>query len=446
MIKDFTTGNIPKQLLTFAAPLYASNMLQIVYNIVDMIIVGQMLGKVGLSAVAIGGDVSNFMTFVSMGFSGAGQVIIAQLLGAGQRERLGRFIAALLGFQLILSVTFTLSCLTLREPIMRLMNTPPETWDDALAYATVTISGLIFIYGYNTLSAILRGLGDSKHPFVFVSISAALNILLDVLFVIELEFGAKGAALATVIAQSVSFTACGIFLWRHRAEIGVEIKARDFVSFDRELLGRLLKLGVPMAIKSASIHFSKLFVNSWINSFGVAVAAFAGIANKINSTAMLMSNSLNTAGATMVGQNIGARQYERVKQILSVIFKIALGIASVLSILMMNFPEQIYGAFTDDVAVLAIGMEYLPIAMLTFFGAACRCPMNALINGSGHYFSNFMTALFDGIIMRVGLSVLFGLYFEMNWLGFWFGDALAGFTPLAIGTVLYFSGGWKKTV
>ena len=146
----------------------------------------------------------------------------------------------------------------------------------------------------------------------------------------------------------------------------------------------------------------------------------------------------------MVGQNIGAERYDRVRSILIVLFKIALSIAAALSIVMMSFPTEIYGAFTDEAAVLSVGMEYLPIAVLTFFGSACRCPMNALINGSGHYFSNFMTALFDGIVMRVGLSVLFGLYFDMKYLGFWFGDALAGFTPLVIGTVLYFSGDWKR--
>ena len=446
MIQDFTRGNITQQLLRFAAPLYASNMLQIVYNMIDMIIVGQMLGAVGLSAVAIGGDVANFLTFVAMGFSGAGQVIIAQLLGADRRDLLGRFITGMIGFQLMLSVAFSVLCLTLREPILRLMNTPLETWDEAFAYATVTICGLIFIYGYNTLSAVLRGLGDSKHPFIFVSVSAILNIALDVVFVIGLELGARGAALATVISQCVSFSMCATFLWQHRAELSIEIRWRDFVTFDRALMSRLLKLGVPMAIKSASIHFTKLFVASWLNSYGVAVAAFAGVANKISSVSFLLSGALNTAGATMVGQNIGAERYDRVRSILIVIARISFALAAVLSAIMMSFPTEIYGAFTDDAAVLSIGLEYLPIAVLIFFGSASRAPMTALINGSGHYVSNFMTALFDGFVMRVGLSVLFGLYFDMKYLGFWFGDALAGFTPLAIGTVLYFSGNWKKKI
>ncbi len=437
LTQDFTKGNVSRQLIDFALPLYASNILQIVYNLVDMIIVGQSLGKIGLC------DVANFLTFVSMGFSGAGQVIIAQLLGAKQREQLGRFIGNMITFLLICSIAFSSICLILREPILKIMNTPPESFEEALAYATVTISGLIFIYGYNTMSAILRGLGDSKHPFIFISISATLNIILDVLLVIVLNFGASGAALATVIAQAVSFSTCAIFIYLRREQLGFNLTIKDFLTADRELLGRLLKLGLPMAIKSASIHMSKLFVNSWINSYGVAVSAFAGIANKINSVANLMSNSLNTAGASMVGQNIGAEQYDRVTKIIKVIFKISMSIAAILSVVMLTFPEKIYSAFTEDAAVLQVGMEYLPIAVLIFFGSACRSPANALINGCGNYLANFMTALFDGIILRIGFSVLFGIYLEMNYLGFWLGDALAGFTPLVIGIILYISGRWK---
>ena len=440
---DFTEGSVPRQLIKFAIPLYLSNILQIVYNVVDMVIVGQVLGSVGLSAVAIGGDVTIFLTFFSMGFTGAGQVIIAQLLGAKNSHALGKFIGNMSTFlfagALILSVIF----LNLREEVLELMNTPPESFAEALSYATVTIGGIIFIYGYNAVSSILRGLGDSKHPFIFISIAAALNVLLDVVFVIFLEMGAKGAALATVISQGTSFVTCVIFLYRRRADLGFEISAKDFYTPDKELLTRFIKLGLPMAIKSASIHISKIFVSAWINSFGVTVSAFAGVANKINSVAMLMANALTMAGSSMVGQNIGAKKFERVTKILQVMFSITLTISSLMSVAIYIFPAEIFGVFTDDEKVIAVGMEYLPIAVLMFFGSACRSPMGALINGSGNTAANFLTALFDGIILRIGLSIFFGLSLEMGYLGFWLGDALAGFTPLVIGAVLYFSGKWK---
>ena len=175
-----------------------------------MIIVGHVLGKVGLSAVSIGGDVANFLMFLAMGIAKAGQVIIAQLLGAGKSRDLGRFIGNMMTFLFVLAIVLTFICLRECETILELMNTPPEALEEAFAFTTVIISGLIFTYGYNAVSAILRGSGDSKHPFIFISIAAILNVILDIILVIFLGVGAKGAAIATVTSQGVSFIACAV--------------------------------------------------------------------------------------------------------------------------------------------------------------------------------------------------------------------------------------------
>ena len=212
------------------------------------------------------------------------------------------------------------------------------------------------------------------------------------------------------------------------------------------MLSELVKLGTPMAIKFASIQVSKLFVNSWINSYGVAVSAFAGIANKISSISNLISNAMNTAGSTMAGQNIAAGEYDRVKQIMNTLAVITLSISTLLSVVFILFPTEIFALFTDagDADVLAIAGGYIPIAVMLFYGSALRCIMNALINGSGNYKVNFATAILDGIVMRIGLALLFGLVLDMKHYGFWLGDALAGFTPFWIGLVFYYSGKWKN--
>lgn len=446
LIKDYTHGNIPKQLLTFATPLFLSSLLQVVYNMVDMIVVGNVMGEVGLSAVSVGGDVSNFLTFFGMGFASAGQIIISKYIGAGQREKVGRFIATMFSTLTAAAILISVVCVILREPILQLMNTPDEAMAEALGYSTVCIIGLVFIYGYNIMSAVLRGLGDSKHPFVFISIAAILNIVLDLLFVISFDMGAAGAALATVISQAVSFISCALFLYAKRKSLGFEFSVSDFIHIDKEMLSDLTKLGLPMAIKFGSVQFSKLFVNSFINSYGVAVSAFASVANKISSISNLISNSLNTAGSSMVSQNIGARQYSRVPRIAISIAVATFTIATTLSALTLSFPEQIFGIFIEEEgreSVMAIGMEYLPVAVLIFFGSACRAPANAIVNGSGNYRVNFATAILDGIILRIGLSLLFGLLFDMKYVGFWLGDALAGFTPMVVGIFFYLSGKWK---
>ena len=444
-IKDFTQGNITRQLVVFAWPLFLSNLLQVVYNMVDMIIICNVLGKVGISAVSVGGDVSHFLTFVAMGFSSAGQVLIARLIGAGKRKKIGRFVGTMAGFLMACALVISVCALVMQDGILRLMNTPDESFAGAANYSRICMLGLVFIYGYNIVSAILRGMGDSKHPFVFISIAAVLNLVLDCVFVIGMGHGAGGAALATVISQAVSFVACVFFLVRHKKEFELNISMKDFVCWDREMLKDLLGLGTPMAIKSASIQVSKLFVNSWINSFGIAVSAFAGIANKLASISNLVSNAMNTAGSTMVGQNIAAGEYARVKQIMLRIAAIMLGIASLISCLIVMFPMQVFGVFTDDSAVLEIGRRYIPIAVMLFFGSAMRSIMNALINGSGHTRINFATAILDGIVMRIGLALLFGLALDMKHYGFWLGDALAGFTPFFIGLAFYLSGSWKRS-
>ena len=446
LISDFTQGNIAKQLFTFATPLFLSSLLQVVYNMVDMVVVGHVMGKTGLSAVSIGGDVSSFLTFIAMGFSNAGQVIVSQYIGAGKKERLGRFIASMFSFLTIIAAVLSVVCLVFRRQILTLMNTPEEAFTEALGYSTVCIVGMVFIYGYNMVSAVLRGMGDSNHPFFFISIAAVLNIILDIIFVKYMSMGSSGAALATVISQAVSFLSCCVFLYKRKDDFGFEFQAKYFWDWDKPMLSELIKLGVPMAIKSASIHFSKLFVNSWINSYGVVVSAFAGVANKVNSISNLLSNSLNTAGSSMVGQNIGAKQFKRVPKIMVTLFASGLCISAVMSVLVHMFPQQIFGLFTSDKAVLAVAMEYITVATVIFFGSAFRAPMNALINGSGIHKINFATAIFDGIIMRIGLSVLFGLVFNMGYIGFWLGDALAGYTPFVIGIVFYFSGKWKSKV
>ena len=199
-----------------------------------------------------------------------------------------------------------------------------------------------------------------------------------------------------------------------------------------------------MAIKGASIQTSKLFVNSWINSYGVAVSAFAGVANKLGAMANLLSNAMNTAGSSMVGQNLGTQKYERAQKTVFAVLAFGLGFAAVFTLIMLFAPDFVYSLFTKDPSVLGIaGVLTLPI-ILNFFGAATRSGAFALINGSGRPKINLAIAIIDGMIARIGLAALFGFTLGMECRGFWMGDALAGFMPLLIGTIFYLSGRWKQ--
>lgn len=439
---DFTEGPILKSLTLFAAPLFLSSLLQVVYNIVDMLIVGRYSGSVGLSAVSVGGDVTNFLTIVAMAFSNAGSVIIAQFMGAEKKEEIGKFIGTLCSFLFLIAIVLSVFGLIFTNPILGLMNTPVEAWEESVSYARICMYGLIFIYGYNIVSAVLRGFGDSKHPFVFITIAACMNIVFDMLFVAGFKMGAGGAALATVISQASSFLISAVFLLRNKSKMEVELHVTDFRP-NKKLLATLIALGVPMALKQASVSISKLFVNSFVNSFGVTVSAVAGIGSKLNMIGNLISNATNTSGSTMVGQNIGAEKYNRVPRIVASVFLIT-GIASIglISILLTN-QEGVFSLFTSENDVITVGMEFVPIAVINFISCAFRSGSNALINGCANYKINFAVAILDGLVLRIGLGVLFGIVLDFGYLGFWYGDAFASFTPFVVAVLYYISGKWK---
>ena len=443
MVKDMTTGKVVPLLLRFAFPLFVSNALQAVYNLVDMVVVGNYIGKAGMSAVSIGGDLLHLLTFVAMGFCSAGQVIIARAVGEQRPEDIRKTIGTMFTFLLSASAAIALVCYLLRSSLLSWLNTPAAARAYAMDYLVTCVCGLVFIYGYNIVSAILRGMGDSKRPFLFIAVAAILNMILDVLFVKYFHMEVFGAALATVIGQGVSFLASLVYLYRRRDSFGFDFQPASF-RVDGPTFRRLLALGVPMAIQAAAVNLSKIVLMSWINLFDVTYSALAGIFNKLNTMCGVISQSFTTAGSTMVGQNLGAKKYKRVNETLLTILLIGLGFAALFTAVMLLWPEGVYGMFTPDPDVLSVAAVLTLPVILNFFGAGTRSVAFSLINGSGRAKLNLAVAIIDGMISRIGLAALFGFTLGWDCFGFWMGDALAGFMPLCIGGAFYLSGRWKS--
>ena len=443
MVTDMTSGNVTKLLLSFAFPLFVSNALQAVYNIVDMIVVGQYIGGAGMSAVSIGGDILHLLTFVAMGFSSAGQVLIARDVGSGNMERVKKTIGTMFTFLLSISLIISVVCFFIRYQMLNWLNTPAESYEFTLDYTVTCIIGLFFIYGYNIVSAILRGMGDSRRPFMFIAIAAVINMVLDIVFVAGFHMEVFGAALATVIGQAVSFIVSLIYLYRRKESFGFDFKLKSF-RIDSSALRPLVALGVPMAIQSAAVNLSKIVLMAWINMLGVTYSALAGIYNKVNMVINIVSNSFTTAGSTMVGQNLGAKEYERVPRILRTVGTCTIMISTVFAVGIGMFQGSVYALFTSDVSVLEVAHILLIPIILNFYGSATRSVAFSLINGSGNTKLNYAVAVLDGIISRIGIAALLGFVMKMECLGFWYGDALAGFIPIVIGMCYFISGRWKK--
>ena len=443
MVTDLTGGSVTRLLLKFAFPLFVSNALQAVYNIVDMIVVGQYIGGAGMSAVSIGGDVLHLLTFVAMGFSSAGQVLIAQYVGAKDMDAVKKTIGTMFTFLLSISLVISVGCYFIRDWMLGLLNTPQESYAYTMDYTVTCIVGLFFIYGYNIISAILRGMGDSRRPFVFIAIAAVVNIVLDLLFVAVFHMEVFGAALATVISQGISFVIALAYLYKHRVSFGFDFRPASFRIEPMAFL-KLVALGVPMAIQSAAINLSKIVLTSWINLYGVVFSALSGLYNKINMMIGIVSQSFTTAGSSMVGQNLGAKKYDRVPQIMKVVLVCSLLISTALSLALIFFSEPIFRMFTPDAEVLSKASIVVIPAILNMFGSATRSMSFSLINGSGNTKLNFAIAIIDGMISRIGIAALLGFAVGMGCQGFWYGDALAGFMPLVIGLIYFFSGKWRK--
>ena len=443
LIRDLTTGSVPKTLLTFSMPLFLSGLLQMVYNMVDMIVVGNFVGTNGLSAVSIGGEVLMLITFVAMGFSNAGQILISRYVGAKRHDLVGEMVGTLFTLLEGLAVVIMVIFLFTYQGIINWLNTPADIWEYTRQYCITCVWGVVFIYGYNLVSAILRGMGDSKHPFIFIAIASVINVILDILFVGPLGMGPLGAALATVIGQAVSFLFALLLLYKNREQIHFDFHPRHFRIY-KNVIGQLMSLGIPMVIQSAAITFSMLFVNSYINTYGTVAVAVTGVARKLENMIGVVSQAISSAGGAMVSQALGAGKTERVPKVVGHAMWIVAIPAAVFAVITLFKPEWLFGLFSQDPEVLKMAITYIPIAMIQYLGCVLRPPNFALINGSGNSKLNLAVALLDGIFTRIGLSLLLGVTFVWGIRGFWYGNALSGLVPFLIGTAYLLSGRWKR--
>ena len=370
--------------------------------------------------------------------------MVSQYTGKGDAEGKQRAIGTLFSTIALLAVAFMIIGLVFSRQLLVILNVPEVALEQAVEYSVICFCGMVFISGYNLFAAILRGMGDSKRPFIFIATAAIVNLLLDLLFIAVFKWEAFGAALATVIGQATSFTAALIYLYHRREAFGFDFKLHSF-KIDGGMCKTLFKLGIPMALQHSAVQISKLFVTSYINSYGVTASAVNGIGNKLTRVSNMITQSLSTASTSMVGQNFGAGKKDRVKKSVYVCLTISLTCTAILAAAVLLFPSQIFALFTTDTDVLKMAAEmYLYIAAIEFLANGLRCPMMSLVNGVGNSALALVIGLVDGVVARIFLAIFLGVTCEMGILGFWIGGALASFIPFLIGGVYFWGSFWKK--
>ena len=436
VICDFTRGPLFGPMLRFSIPFMISNALQVLYAMVDMLIVGTFVGSHGISAVMTAGQSVFFLTMVGMGFATGGQVLVSQIVGRGERHRLHTVVGTQFTIILGLGILAAFLSVVFARPVLRMLRTPEEAFGSALLYLIICGGGVVFIFGYNMLAAILRGVGDSIRPFQFLVLSSLLNAVLDLLVVAGFRWGVGGAAAATVVSQAAAFLLAIRFLRRNREVFGFDFKPSSF-TIDPVTARALVKLGIPFAVRFAAINISMLFVTSLINSLGTAASAAFGIGLKIDDFANKISQGVMMAVSTITGQNIGAGKFDRIRRGVCYAWAICGGFFLVFGALQFFFPRVLYGFFTDDEEVLKLAPVIVSALLLHYPALLIMKGTNGFVQGIGNALFGLVIALLDGVVFRICFSWFFGIRLDMGLYGMLLGYALATYGT-AIPNLCYF--------
>ena len=377
--RSLTEGSIPRALAAFAAPFLLASFLQALYGAVDLFVVGQYSGSAAVSAVAIGSQIMQTITGIILGISTGGTVLIARCIGEENPKGAAGAVGTMTVLFVLLAAVLTPLMALLTGQAIALMETPAEAVAPTTAYLFTCACGIPFIIGYNAVSGIFRGIGDTVTPLLFITIACVVNIGGDFLLVGGLSMGALGAALATVLAQAVSFLAFLFYMRRkglpfpfHRADIHL----------DRGAAAAILKVGLPLAVQDALVNVSFLVITAIINTLGLVASAAVGVVEKLIVFAFLPATSCASAVATLTAQNLGAGKPERARRAMWC----GAGSAFVFGLLVCIFvqfsPDTLTGIFSRDPDVIASASEYLRSYSLD-------CMLTAFVFCFNSYFSGY---------------------------------------------------------
>ena len=393
-----TEGVIWKQLLAFSLPLLVGNLFQQLYNTVDSVVVGNFIGSDALAAVGSSNSLINLIIGMFMGIGTGAGVIISQYYGAEEKQKLHWAVHTTLALSIIGGLLLIALGVLLSPLILALMGTPESVMPGAVAYLRIFFCGSLFNLVYNMGSGVLRAVGDSKRPLIFLCISSVVNIVLDLLFVVVFHMGTAGVGYATVAAQGVSALLTVRALVRTDDSYRLELSK---IKIDRRMMARVLKIGIPSGIQQSIISLSNVIVQANVNSFGAAAMAGFGSYSKIDGFAMLPLQSFCMAATTFTGQNIGAKKSRRVKQgvfqglVISMIYTILISI-----ILYLN-AERILRIFSPDQDVIAYGYSSMLILLPFYWTMAIHQILMGSIRGSGRTMVTMLIGVGNMCILRM---------------------------------------------
>ncbi|MCI9362931.1 MAG: MATE family efflux transporter [Oscillospiraceae bacterium] len=380
IIEPMTKGSIVKHMIYFALPLLLGNLFQQLYNTVDSLIVGNFLGSSALAAVSSSGSLIFMLIGFLSGISSGAGVIISRYFGAEDIKNVHRAVHTTVAFGIVAGLLMTAAGVLMSPQILIWMGTPESVMGESVIYLQIYFSGSFGFVMYNIFVGILQAIGDSRHPLYYLIISSVINVVLDILFIRMYHTGVGGAALATVISQAVSAILCMIQLICTKGSHKLQIKE---IKFNRNILGQIIRIGLPSGVQNSIIAFANIIVQSYINAFGEMAMAGYGAYSKIEGFGFLPINSFTMAMTTFVGQNLGAKKIERTKKGARFGILITIGLAELIGVFVYLFAPQLIAAFDSTPEVIRFGVEKAQTAALFYCLLAFSHSVASILRGAG---------------------------------------------------------------
>ncbi|NLG83293.1 MAG: MATE family efflux transporter [Firmicutes bacterium] len=444
---DFSSGSIIRHLISFSVPMLLGNLFQALYNTVDSFWVGRFLGKEALAAVSVGFPVIFLLVAFVTGLTMAATTLVAQYAGARQGEMVRRTVANTMGLLVLAGIVLSVLGVVFHRSLLRLIQTPPSIMPLASAYLSIYLVGLVFTFIYNASASILRGLGDSRSPTLFLVYATIANIILDPLFIFGPgpfpRLGVTGAAWATVIAQALAAVLAIRHLYTVNRLLPLSLPAYRPRA---DLTLRTVSIGLPAGIQQTIVSLGALVLNALVNSFGPTVTAAFGAAGRLDQFSFLPTMSLSLATSALVGQNLGAGMEERAHETLRWSAILASSITGGVMILLLLFPRPLLAIFTKDAEVLAEGTRYLRTVSLGYVPFSVMFSINGLLRGAGDTFPTMVTSLISLWLVRLPLATWFARGMGLGSRGIWIGMAISPLAGLAMSYLYYRSGRWRRKV
>lgn len=444
---DMTMGVPWEKILLFTVPMLIGNIAQQLYNTVDSVVVGNYVGDNALAAVGSAGPIVNLLIVLFVGISMGASIMVSQYFGARDREALSHTIGNCIVLTIIASVLVTAMGVVISRPLLVLLKTPDSILDWCTSYLHIMFIGSLGLAFYNILSGVLRGLGDSISALLYLIVASVLNIILDLFFVIRLDMGVSGVALATAIAQGISAVLCVLRLYQMKHLFDMKL---SYIRWNGKYAGNIIRLGLPSGVTQAILSMSMIIVQSLTNSFGEQFIAANVIVMRVDGFAMLPNFSFGTAMTTYAGQNVGAGSYERVTKGARQGTALALGVSAVITAGILIFGKGLMGIFTNTPELVELSMQMMRILAVGYIAMAVLQSLSGVMRGAGDTLTPMWISIFQTVFLRVPLA------YGLCWLtrspeypigrkeGIFLSLVLAWIIGTLITCFFYLRGGWKK--